>query len=257
MSEPSGSSGDSGDPFADLSDAGWDHLSDEQLVSGLLNCFKNGHDAHVEQAWDRLYQRHSSRIWRYLAYLLKHSQLQEVAELARELMHTIFANAFIDLVTRKAPEDFPKPNSSFKGWIRTFAKNEFYEYMKKLGRHPSLDAMLEEGEKGPQLALVAPEADPASENSERRIAIEEAISKLPPREAQVFRLVFYGQMNVKQIAQQLNLPDNTVQMAYYRARKRFKEIYAGPRPATSKQQKLKRRRSSPPRNRQPHSDEPV
>ena len=252
----SGSSGGSGDRYAHLSDEEWDNLSNEQLVIALLTCFKSGKELLVEKAWGRLYNRHATGILRYLYYLLSHSQLQGVADIAEELLDTTFVNAFVDLVKRKEPEHFTGSDASFKAWIKTIAHREFLKYVQKPKQDVSLEALIEKGNEGQAVLSARQVSAHPSDNIERHLAIEEAVSKLPPREAQVFRLVFYEQMSVKQIAQHLNLPDKTVQMAFYRGRKRFKEIYAGPLPATSKWRNAKRGGSSKPRNPQRQTDKP-
>lgn len=251
----SGSSGSSGDPFANLTDEEWEHLSDEQLVSRLLVC-GNGYKQQVRRAWEKLYSRHAQRILRYLYHLSSRSQLQNVPEIARELMDTTFNNAFVDLVTRKQPDNFTRPGSSFKAWIDIIARNEFYEYVKRLGRYASLDAIIEKREEGQMVSSAEEDPVQPSENIERHLAIEEAVSKLPDREAEVFKLVFFEQMTVKQIAIKLNLSDKAVQQALFRARKRFKKLYAGPRPASSKRQKAKRRSPSKAKTTRQQTEEP-
>ena len=76
---------------------------------------------------------------------------------------------------------------------------------------------------GPRTGPVAESEDPSGQEH-RAIILEQAIARLPGREAEVFSLRYIEDLSYERIAAQMNLSINQVGVILHRARKRLRKI---------------------------------
>ena len=108
--------------------------------------------------------------------------------------------------------------SSFKSWLCKIAVNKSIDYKRKQSKADVVDYALQEprisdGDTVENLFL----------QNERKEKLEYILSDLSVKYATVIRAFYYDRLSVKEIAQWLALPEKTVEVRLYRARRMIKE----------------------------------
>lgn len=151
----------------------------------------------VAQAQDRgafqfLFQHFAPRIKSYL--LRTGTASQQAEELAQEAMLTVWRKAAL----------FDPARASAATWIFTIARNLRIDLIRR-ERHPGFD---------PADPTLLPEemgsADAGMEARQEALAVQAALRDLPPEQAEVIALFFYGDKPHSEIATALDIPLGTV-----------------------------------------------
>lgn len=206
--------------------------SDEAIVRRIQVCAGNNHSHEARIAFEQLYTRHRHRILHLILFFLNHPKVPEVAE---DLTENTFIKAFYALVINQAPVSFTE-GGKVQAWLNRIAYHEVLQYEKQRKRYISLDALKEGRGESSIEETIGTEVSPFTEDVERRIAIEEAKSKLLPRDRQIIELSFEQDMAIHEVAKILNIDVRAARMARLRAGERFAKVYEGPLSSTQGQQ---------------------
>lgn len=179
-------------------------IDDEMLVAQ----FQSGR----QNAFDELMNRYKPKI---LSYLLRSVRNYEDAE---ELTIDVFVKAYRAL-------DTWQPKAKFSTWLYKIASNLAIDYHRAKKRHivTSLDdADIPET----QLAATDLQSDPVRhlEEKERGRIIREAVDQLSPKQKAVFMLNRYEGLQIKEVAETLNMAEGTVKIHLHRAMKRLRTL---------------------------------
>ena len=170
-------------------------LSDSNLVRNTLQG-----DTY---AYGELVHRYQASVFNVCYRLL--GEQREAEDLAQEV--------FIRAYQRLQSFDAQRP---FGPWIRRVAANLCYNHLQI--NQPVLLPILDE-----QDYEVEKSHDPQTmiEISEKNKAVRQAIAKLPPAYRMVLELRHYHELSYEEIAEELNLPLNTIRSHLFRARKKM------------------------------------
>lgn len=166
-----------------------------------------------QQAWQQLVVSQHRRIYA-ICYRFTGSACD-----AEDLTQDVFLKLYKNL------ESFDGQKGSFQTWITTLARNLLVDHFRRtrLDRaSDSLDASLTEDEDGPSMADRLADTRPSQEDHasglELKVKIQHALAQLSPelREAVVLRDL--EDMDYKDIAQVLRIPEGTVKSRISRGR---------------------------------------
>jgi RNA polymerase sigma factor (sigma-70 family) len=152
-------------------------------------------------AFRTLYERHAERVLRFAMSIVRQAHLAE--EVLQETM----------IVVWKKAKTF-KGNAKVSTWILGIARNLAFNLLRKEKRGARL-----------------PEERSAETNPAKRIEtavqVERALETLPDHHREVMHLVFYEEMNLREAAEVLGIPEGTVKSRMHHARKALaKELAA-------------------------------
>ena len=186
-------------------------LSQESDESLMLR-FGRGEAA----AFDELYRRHESRVFRYL-----HRNLRNEAS-ANDLMQEVWF-----AVVRNAVDY--QPTAKFTTWLFTIAHNRMVDMIRAGGRLQSLDAGDMAGSEGSSLldrleadAKLEPSAEVQSQ--EEAAALLGAVAQLPPEQRSAFLLQAEGELSVEEIAVATGSNFETVKSRLRYARAKLRQL---------------------------------
>jgi len=145
-----------------------------------------------QQAFRLLYERFADRVFRFALSTVRAPHLAE--EVLQETMIVIWKKA----------KTF-KGNSKPSTWILGIARNLAFNLLRK-------------EKKGDRLPEEKPVSDP-SKQAEMSVHVERALSKLPDAHREVVHLVYYEEMNLREAAEVLGIPEGTVKSRMHHARK--------------------------------------
>ena len=167
-------------------------------------------------AFERLYQRHEMRVWRYL---LRH--IGEAA-LADDLAQDVWF-----AVARQAQRYEPRANAKFSTWLFTLAHHRVVDsHRARQHGHVSLDAETGDDDESLQDSLPTDEQSgpPAQiESREQAQALLAAIEQLPPVQREAFLLQAEGGMEVIDIAQATGVSFETAKSRLRYARGKLRQ----------------------------------
>lgn len=144
-------------------------------------------------AFRSLYDRHAERVLRFATSIVRQGHLAE--EVLQETM----------IVVWKRAKTF-KGNAKVSTWILGIARNLAFNLLRKEKK----------GERLPETRTAEP--DPAKQ-VETTVHVERALAKLPEHHREVMHLVFYEEMNLREAAAVLGIPEGTVKSRMHHARK--------------------------------------
>ena len=152
-------------------------------------------------AFRLLYERHAERVFRFAMSIVRRTHLAE--EVLQETMIVVWRRA----------KTF-KGDSKVSTWILGIARNLAFNLLRKEKR-------------GDRLPEEKPgEGNPAKQ-VETAVQIERALQTLPDHHREVMHLVFYEDMNLREAAEVLGIPEGTVKSRMHHARKALaKELSA-------------------------------
>jgi RNA polymerase sigma factor (sigma-70 family) len=167
-------------------------------------------------AFELLYRRHESRVYRYL-----HRNLRNEAG-ANDLMQEVWF-----AVARNAAAY--KPTAKFTTWVFTIAHNRMVDMMRAGGRLQSLDAPDSADGEGSSLldnlAIDAKHEPPAVVQSEdEAAALLKAVAQLPPEQRSAFLLQAEGELSVEEIAAATGATFETVKSRLRYARAKLRQL---------------------------------
>jgi len=144
------------------------------------------------QAFRLLYEEYAERIYRFALSIVRQPHLAE--DVLQETM----------IVVWKRAKTF-KGNSKLSTWILGIARNLAFSLLRKEKR-------------GDRLPEDKPQIDP-SKQVEMSIHVERALNTLPETHREVVHLVYYEEMNLREAAEILGIPEGTVKSRMHHARK--------------------------------------
>jgi RNA polymerase sigma factor (sigma-70 family) len=167
-------------------------------------------------AFEFLYRRHESRVFRYL-----HRNLRNEAG-ANDLMQEVWF-----AVVRKAVDY--QPTAKFTTWLFTIAHNRMVDMIRASGRLQSLDAGATADSEGTSLldSLAADEKlEPPAEvqSQEEAAALLLAVAQLPPEQRSAFLLQAEGELSVEEIAVATGSNFETVKSRLRYARAKLRQL---------------------------------
>lgn len=145
-----------------------------------------------EAAFREVFHTYNSRLFPFIFSLVK-SEAD-----AREIIQEVFLKVWL---SRDTLREIVNPG----GWLHTVASNAVYDWLRRRARYElSLKNMLAEN--------AADHEDPLLRLDSRYFQelIEEAVRKLPERRQQIFRLSKIEGYTRREIADQMNISENTV-----------------------------------------------
>ncbi len=184
-------------------------LEEAQVVAQLVRRCASG-DA---VAWEEIVQRFHRRIYN-VCYRFAGS-----ADDAEDLTQEVFIKVF------RTVSSFDGDKASFNTWVTTVARNLLVDHFRKTRNDratDSIDALQGADEDGPtladRLASDGPSAQAHVESRERREMVHRALQQISPdlREAVILRDL--QDMDYREIAQVLKVPEGTVKSRINRGR---------------------------------------
>lgn len=106
-----------------------------------------------------------------------------------------------------------RPDTSLPSWLKTVTGNAIRNRWRDAGRKPSVPVGLE--------VHASPAADPADEQCDR-IAVQQVLSQLPPREREVLRLLYVSDLPLEEVADRLDASREATKSLAARARRHFR-----------------------------------
>jgi len=173
---------------------------DEQLVADFLHGDVS--------AYEELVRRYSRPIFNF-AYRMVGSYAD-----ADDVAQDVFVQVYKSLPTART--DLP-----FKPWLYVIARNKCLDQLKR--KRPLLFAEVDgPDDEGAGIADRVVDSDPLPEELAERADLQrilhEAVQTLPERYRQVVAMRYTGELSFTEIADALNLPENTVKTHFHRAK---------------------------------------
>ncbi|HZQ38423.1 MAG TPA: RNA polymerase sigma factor [Dehalococcoidia bacterium] len=174
--------------------------TDEQLVAAFL-----GGDA---EAYEELVRRYSRRIFNFVYRMIgSYADADDVAQ-------DVFVQVYRSLPAART--DLP-----FKPWLYVIARNKCLDFVKR--KRPVLFADVDgPDDEGSSITERVPDPDPLPEELAERADLQrilhEAVLELPERYRQVVAMRYTGDLSFAEIADALNVPENTVKTHFHRAK---------------------------------------
>jgi RNA polymerase sigma-70 factor (ECF subfamily) len=144
-------------------------------------------------AFRSLYDRHADRVFRFAISIVRRAHLAE--DVLQETM----------IVVWKRAKTF-RGDAKVSTWILGIARNVAFNLLRKEKR----------GDRLPDEKPV--DANPA-QRVEMAIRVERALQALPDHHREVMHLVFYEEMNLREAAEVLGIPEGTVKSRMHHARR--------------------------------------
>lgn len=173
-------------------------FSDEELIRQFLQ-------TRTGSCFETLYQRYAGKVFSRCLSITKDT------EKAQDYTHDIFIRLFARL-------DQFQERSSFATWLYALTFNYCMDQL-RLAKRLSMTALDEHTEHS---FAISDDADTV-ECSLQQLA--EVMVVMPTQEAALLRLKYQEGLNIRQIADQLNLNDSAVKMRLKRSRDRAKRLY--------------------------------
>ena len=144
------------------------------------------------------------------------------AEVAIELANTVFYKAYRNLHTYE-------PARPLKPWLLRIATNESLNHLRGQRREREHRAETSEESEVSLIDLVPATDDPARDvlTAERAETVRAAVASLPDRYRALIVLRFFNDLSYNEIAEQLDIPTNTVGVQLMRARNLLRRALAG------------------------------
>lgn len=167
----------------------------------LIARLKNGD----ESAMQVLYTRHYQRIYRFIIRQIRDDMMAE------DILNDVFLDCW-----RQAHKF--EGRSAVSTWLTAIAFNKSISYLRKKREAQvgdgQAEALVDEAD-GPQTLLL---------KDDKGDQIKEAMDELSLDHRTVIDLAYYHEMGVKEIAEILDVPSNTIKTRLFHARKNLHEI---------------------------------
>jgi RNA polymerase sigma-70 factor (ECF subfamily) len=167
-------------------------------------------------AFETLYRRHESRVFRYL-----HRNLRNEAG-ANDLMQEVWFAVVRNAVSYQ-------PTAKFTTWLFTIAHNRMVDMIRATSRLQSLDVGGTAGGDGPSLldslaadSKLEPPAEVQSQHE--AAALLNAVAQLPPEQRSAFLLQAEGELSVEEIAAATGSSFETVKSRLRYARAKLRQL---------------------------------
>ncbi len=177
-------------------------LKDEEVIRQYLSNSSN-------DCFETLYNRYVRKVYKQCFSLTKDS------EKAQDFTQDIFIKMFARL-------DRFQERSTFSTWLYSISYNYCMDQLRVSNR---LSTTALDEEVGDRVVYT----DDSEEVEQRLQLLSQAMNELSPQEAQLLRLKYQDGLDIRQIAEQLDLNDSAVKMRLKRSRdkvRRYCEQYA-------------------------------
>lgn len=167
--------------------------------------------ARDEAAFETLFNRYEAIIYRHVARTVRNPKAAE------DLVQEVFLRAWTHA-------DQWQGRGSLKSWLYSIATNLALNYLRAANRRPQtpLDPPVAQAEADPFKPaprwLIDPNSldpDAALEEADDRERLWELINSLPPEKRAVFHLVGQTELPLRDVADQLGIPEGTVKSRLY------------------------------------------
>lgn len=160
-----------------------------------------------QKAFSQLYMRYQPRLVRHCSRVLR-DDIAQVADLVDEAMFDVWRSA----------ENFAgrsKPST----WIYSIARNKVISWLRKTSEYSLEDESLLE-------AMVDPNANPHEELAmdDMKQQLLRLMDQLTEEHREVLKLTYFEDKLVKEVAEILNISENTVKTRMFYARKRLAQL---------------------------------
>lgn len=173
-------------------------FSDEELIRQFLQ-------TRTGSCFETLYQRYAHKVFSRCLSIIKDT------EKAQDYTHDIFIRMFARL-------DRFQERSSFATWLYSITYNYCMDQL-RVSKRLSMTALDEYTD----YPFTSSDDAEIVEYSLQQLA--EVMVEMPTQEAALLRLKYQEGLNIRQIADQLNLNDSAVKMRLKRSRDRAKRLY--------------------------------
>ncbi len=167
----------------------------------LIERIADGEKAAIQS----LFARHHTRLYRSIARQVGNPSMAE--EITNEVFLEVWKNA-----ARY------EGRSSVSTWIMAIAHNKAVSAMRK-----RQEVLIDDDE----ISLVGDTADNpevVAQKSNKADAIRAAIEKLSPDHKKIIDLSYYHEMSIREVAEVLDIPENTVKTRMFHARKNLANL---------------------------------
>ena len=158
-----------------------------------------------KEAFTELYQRLQRPLFGFLVKLVRE----------REMAEEVLNETLLD-VWRQAGRFEGK--SSVSTWVYSIAHHKAVSRLRRIREHPLDEAAAE------KIEDTAPTADMRVEENDTARLLKGMLDKLSFDHREVIQLAYYQEFSVQQIAEVLDLPENTVKTRMFYARQRLKAL---------------------------------
>lgn len=160
-----------------------------------------------QKAFSQLYMRYQPRLVRHCSRVLR-DDIAQVADLVDEAMFDVWRSA----------ENFAgrsKPST----WIYSIARNKVISWLRKTSEYSLEDESLLE-------AMIDPSANPHEELAmdDMKQQLLRLMDQLTEEHREVLKLTYFEDKLVKEVAEILNISENTVKTRMFYARKRLAQL---------------------------------
>jgi RNA polymerase sigma-70 factor (ECF subfamily) len=172
------------------------------------------------------------------AYQLRAVRAAYLITRDRHLAEDVAQGAFVKVFRRIGQFDIERP---FAPWLLRIVTNDAVKAASRRERAVSLDSV--PGDPSAALAEVLPDPAPgpesAAEQAEARLAVWEAVGKLPPSQRAALVLRYYVGLSEAEMAERTGRAAGTVKWLLHAGRKRMRELLGpafGERPVTAREE---------------------
>ncbi len=159
--------------------------------------------AEADLAFERLYRSSRDDVYAYVAGLMRdRSAAEDVTALA-------FERAY-----RKRSR-FDRRRGSPRAWVFTIARNAALDELRRRGRRAEMIA---------EPADDAPSAPDQAEAHERRLALRDALGRLPAQDRELISLKFFAGLSNPEIATTLGISESNAGTRLHRAVAKLREV---------------------------------
>ena len=156
-------------------------------------------------AYTNLHKHYKNQVY---YFVLKQTNNDTIA---KDVTNETFFKAFTKIATYSS-------NYEFKTWLITIAKNEFLNSKRKKNTFTTTDNNCIEYELLFNIVDLSQSIDDDEElvSSENRKRLKQIIKRLKPKYQKMIQLRYYDEKSYQEIAEELNIPSNTVRVNLHR-----------------------------------------
>lgn len=160
------------------------------------------------KALERLFARHQTRVFRYLARVVRNEAVAE------ELLNEVFLGAWQNAARYEGRSE---PST----WLISIAHNKAVSSLRKKREVSGYDE-----DAAGQIEDDADTPEVTTQKLDKAAAMRAAMQKLSADHREILDLVYYQEQSVSEVAEILSIPEATVKTRMFYARKKLSEIMA-------------------------------
>ena len=160
-----------------------------------------------QDAYGRLVKRHQAAVSKWMWRFTRNRVILE------ELVQDVFVEAWVSLSRFKG-------ESAFKTWLFAIATRVGYRYWRKKAKDVAMTTEAAD-------RLVIDDGDKDIDPSEAAEVLYSLFSRLPPRDRLVLTLMYFEELDTKEIARMTGWTRSMVKVQAYRARNKLRKLLEG------------------------------